>query len=90
MKEYRVTTRRGLYRVEDRIKPGSDSHVPWRPRTSNYGTAAEAFEELALIKASDALEDEPWVEVSLPPQTQPVGDFLDHLHEFGKGPTNEQ
>lgn len=63
MKEYRVTTRHGLFRVEVRLVGVPSNYFPWHQRTSNFATLEEANDELAHAEANDLDIDEPWLPV---------------------------
>lgn len=67
-REYRITTRRGLFRVESREVFDNDlsvfvSETPWSNRGGNVATIEEASVMLTVLSARDIENDEPWVEV---------------------------
>lgn len=67
-REYRITTRRSLFRVESREVYDKDpgvfmSETPWSSRGGNVATVEEAGAMLTVLKVRDIENDEPWVEV---------------------------
>lgn len=74
MTRYRITSRRGLFRVESKIVSEEMSSagptIPffdsdWRERLGqNFGSFADAQEALHSVQQLDAAQDEPWIEVT--------------------------
>lgn len=73
MTRYRITSRRGLFRVESKIvsEETSANSTPlffdsdWRERLGqNFGSFADAQEALHSVQQLDAAQDEPWIEVT--------------------------